>query len=155
MPSTISIPIDTELFLDLADFLKENGDPRDPVDMVSLAIEYWLQNADMKKEDLLQQPKASSRGFIWKELFLPHGTEIRMTYKGTIYRANVVGDDFVYDGKPTSPGAMVNTVSGTSRNAWRDLWIKRPTDREWISAESLRTIAVLDNDLPFTTGPQR
>jgi hypothetical protein len=152
MKTQVSIPIDTELFLDLADFLKENGDPRDPVDMVSVAVEYWLQNADMKKGDLLQQPKASSRGFIWKELFLPQGTEIRMTYKGTIYRANVVGDDFVYDGKPTSPGAMVNTVSGTSRNAWRDLWIKRPNDREWISAESLRSTEKLFDDLLPTAG---
>jgi hypothetical protein len=61
-----------------------------------------------------------------------------MTYKGNIYRANVAGDEFIYEGRSMSPAVMVNTVSGTSRNAWRDLWVKRPDDREWISAESLR-----------------
>lgn len=150
MPSQISVPIDAELFLDLAAFLKENGDTRDPVAMVTLAVEYWLQNADMKKEDLLQQPKASSRGYIWKELFLPHGTEIRMTYKGSNFFAHVVDDDFMYEGKATSPGTMVNTVSGTSRNAWNDLFIKRPSDWTWAKAKSLRDDAILDQ--PFTAG---
>lgn len=138
MTTMISVPIPTPLFLELAEFLRDNRDPRDPVEMVSVAVEYWLSNAEWKPEDLLQQPKANSLGYIWKELFLPQGTEIRMTYKGTIYRANVAGDEFFYEGRSISPAVMVNTVSGTSRNAWRDLWIKRPADREWISAENLR-----------------
>ena len=134
MNTQLSIPISTSQFLELAAFLRENDDPRDPVEMVSVAIEYWIDNASWKPDDLLHKPKASSLGYIWKNLFLPHGTEIRMTYKGKNYRAHVMDDQFIYDGEQSSPGAMVNTVSGTSRNAWRDLWIKRPDDKDWVSA---------------------
>ena len=31
-----------------------------------------------------------------------------------------------------------NTVSWTTRNAWRDLWIKRPADSEWLLADDCR-----------------
>ncbi len=141
MDTQISIPISTSQFLDLAAFLRENGDSRDPVEMVSVAIEYWIDNASWKPDDLLHQPKISSLGYIWKNLFLPHGTEIRMTYKGTNFRAHVMDDEFLYDGAPSSPGAMVNAVSGTSRNAWRDLWIKRPDDKDWVSALRCRPTA--------------
>ena len=134
MKTQIGIQIATSQFLDLADFLRENGDPRDPVEMVGVAIDYWIENASWKQADLLQKPTTASRGYIWKHLFLPHGTELRMTYKGSIYRAHIHEDQFIYAGQPSSPGSMVNTLSGTSRNAWRDLWIKRPNDDEWISA---------------------
>ena len=137
MKTQISIPVPTDQFLDLAEFLRENRDPRDPVEVICNAIDYWIDNASWKPE-LLRQPKTSSLGYIWKELFLPQGTEIRMTYKGTIYRAAIVEDQFVHDGVASSPGSMVNTVSGTSRSAWRDLWIRRPNDSEWISAERCR-----------------
>jgi hypothetical protein len=51
----------------------------------------------------------------------------------------VDGDDFVYDGKKMSPRAFANTVAaGTARNAWRDLWLKRPTDREFRLADEIR-----------------
>ena len=134
MKTQIGIQIATSQFLDLADFLRENGDPRDPVEMVGVAIDYWIENASWKQADLLQKPTTASRGYIWKHLFLPHGTELRMTYKGSIYRAHIHEDQFIYAGQPSSPGSMVNTLSGTSRNAWRDLWNTRPNHDERISA---------------------
>ena len=62
-----------------------------------------------------------------------------MTYKGSTYHAAVAGDDFIYDGKKTTPSEFANTVAGgTSRNAWRDLWIKRPRDRDFRLADEIR-----------------
>ena len=47
MKTTISVPISTDQFLELANFLHSNNDPRDPVDMVTFAIDYWLLKASL------------------------------------------------------------------------------------------------------------
>ena len=57
-----------------------------------------------------------------------------MPYKGEYFYAKVEGDEVVYDGNPVSPASMVNSISGTSRSAWRDMWFKRPKDKEWLPA---------------------
>lgn len=135
MPSQLSVPISTSLFLRLAGFLRENGDPRDPVDVVELAVDYWIDNASWKSE-LLEQSDAL--GYQWKNLFLPSGTQIRMSYKSTYFYAKVDGDEILYEGKAISPSRLANTITNSSRNAWRDLWIKRPSDKEWALADDCR-----------------
>lgn len=137
METQISVPVPTQLFLQLAEFLESKGDGRDPVIAVSDAIDYWLSNADWKPE-LLQQPSSSGRGYQWKSVFLPDDTELRMQYRGEWHYASVEGDQLLYDGSPTTPGRMANTVTNSSRNAWRDLWVKRPGDSEWQLADELR-----------------
>lgn len=138
MNSCISIPIQTEQFLELVNFLKSNKDPRDPVEVVSTAIQYWLDNANWKPE-LQEEVSSTVRGYQWKNLFLRQGTQIRMQYKGTYFYARVEDDKIVYLGKPVSPGSLANKIAGTSRNAWRDLWIKRPEDKEWKLADECRS----------------
>lgn len=135
MPNHVSIPVPTTLFLDLAAFLKEKEDPRDPVEVVATAIDYWMDNADWKPELLVE---TTTRGYQWKQLFLPEGTEIRMQYKGVYSYAKVEGDVITYKGQSVSPASLANTIAGSNRNAWRDLWIKRPDDREWRLAEECR-----------------
>lgn len=137
MKSQVSIQIPTVQFLELADFLRSNGDSRDPVEMVSTTIDYWLENASWKPE-LLCEVDSNIRGYQWKNLFLPNGTQIRMQYKGTYFYAKVEGDEIIYDGKSFSPGRLANTITSTSRNAWRDLWIKRPEDKDWKLADECR-----------------
>ena len=137
MSTQISVPIPTTQFLELVDFLRNQADDRDPVTVVSDAIEYWLDNAGWKPE-LVSRQSAESRGYHWKSLFLPHSTAIRMRYKGEYHYATVAGDEVLYDGRPVSPAALANTITQSSRNAWRDLWIKRPGDKEWVLAEDLR-----------------
>lgn len=136
MQTYVSIPIPTTLFLDLAEFLKHHGDPRDPVQVVADAIDYWMDNADSKPELLVE---TTARGYQWKQLFLPDGTEIRMQYKGAYSYARVEGDEIIYKGQAVSPASLANTIAGSNRNAWRDLWIKRPSDKEWRIAEDCRT----------------
>lgn len=41
-----------------------------------------------------------------------------------------------------APGRLANTIAGTSRNAWRDLWIKRSGHTEWRLADDCRTAGV-------------
>jgi hypothetical protein len=135
MKSQISILIATEQFLELVEFLRSNSDPRDPTVVIADAIDYWISNASWKPELL---SKSSSRGYQWKNLFLPDGSEIRMQYKGAYSYAAIEGDELVYNGKPISPSTLTNIIAGSSRNAWRDLWIKRPGDTDWSLADELR-----------------
>ncbi|SFO12295.1 hypothetical protein [Nitrosospira briensis] len=137
MTSNVSVPIPTAQFLELAGFLQRNSDPRDPVEVLSEAVQYWLDNAISKIEPLVEVNR-NTRGYQWKNLFLPQGTQIRMQYKGAYSYARVEDDQIVYRGKSISPGSLANTIAGTSRNAWRDLWIKRPQDKEWKLADECR-----------------
>ncbi|MDB0569319.1 hypothetical protein LBW59_00840 [Ralstonia solanacearum] len=135
MKKQISVPVSPDLFFSLMGFLRGSGDARDPVDVVSTAIEYWMDNASWKPELLTV---SEIRGYQWKNLFLPEGTQLRMQYKGTYYYAKVEGDDIIYNGSPISPGSLANAIASSSRNAWRDLWLLRPNDREWRLADDCR-----------------
>ena len=134
--SFVSVPIPTSQFLSLASFLQQEKDIRDPVEVISFAIEYFIDNAGWKHDDLLVRNE--TRGYQWKNVFLPSGTRIRVPYKGQYFYAEVQGDRFLYEDEQTSPGALANKVTGTSRNAWKTLWIIRPGDKEWILADDLR-----------------
>jgi len=93
---------------------------------------------------LNQQPKSLSKmsrdavGYQWKNLFLPRETQIRMRYKGKYFYALVENDEIIYQGRVVTPGSFVKEIAKSSRNAWHDLWIKRPTDKEWESADEYR-----------------
>lgn len=141
MSGTISVPISTGLFLRLYEFLKEHGSSRDPVDVVDSAIEYWMSNAEWKAADLMPETTTASRhhGYFWKPMLLPPGTVVRMKYKGQTHEATVVENDLVFNGERLSPSEFANRVAnGTTRNAWNDLLIRRPLDREFQPAKSLR-----------------
>lgn len=40
---------------------------------------------------------AGGKGYQWKDLFLPDGTDLRMRYKGVDYYAKVEGDKLTYE----------------------------------------------------------
>ena len=140
MESHVSIPIPTAEFLELVNFLRERGSDRDPVLAVRDAIDYWMDNASWKQEDLM--PETFGRGYTWKHkdthVFMPHGTDIRMRYKDQTYYAKVKGDEIIYQGMPHSPSSLANTITNSSRNAWRDLWIKKPGQSNWVLADNCR-----------------
>jgi hypothetical protein len=148
MNTYVSVPVKTADFLKLADFLRAQGSDLDPVEAVSIAIHYWIENASWKP-DLLPPGTAAmgGRGYTWKNkeshLFLPHDTVIRMQYRKGNFYAKVVADDIIYDGKSFSPAALANKIAGSSRNAWRDLWIKKPGMKDWVLADHARSVKVV------------
>lgn len=97
--------------------------------MNAIAIEQRLATADGTEH---------SRGYQWKSLFLPHGTELRMTSSRHTGYARVVGDNIMYEGASVSPRGLTLAIAGEGRNAWRDLWIKFPNERYWRSANYYR-----------------
>jgi hypothetical protein len=102
-----------------------------------MAINYWLDNAAWKADDLLPD-NTVRRGYSWKDVFLPEGTQLRMRYKGKVYTAAVSGDDIAYDGRQVSPSEFANSVAGTARNAWRDIEVLLPGSQAWVLADKLR-----------------
>jgi hypothetical protein len=130
----IAVPVSTSTFLRLAAFLKQGGSSVDPADMVEAAIEYWMDNAEWKPELLPDD----SRGYMWKSVFLPAGTMVRIKYEGSYTYAKIEGDYLMYNGEQVSPNQFALKVTGSARDAWRDLWVKRPSDPDYQLADDLR-----------------
>ncbi|MCH8322636.1 MAG: hypothetical protein IIB64_06125 [Proteobacteria bacterium] len=80
------------------------------------------------------------KGFQWKALFLPNGTLIKMPYKDQDFIAEVRHQFIHFAGKTyNSPSLLASRIaSSTSRNAWRDFYIKRPKDDKFAPASFLR-----------------
>jgi hypothetical protein len=139
MPNSISIPFETQQFIRLVDFLRAKKSVADPVEIIANAVDYWIDNAAWKEDDLIPQRVTQYRGFQWKSLLLPPGTQVRMKYKGAVHHASIEGDDLIYKNKKTTPSEFANSIAeNTARNAWRDLWIKRPSDRDFRLADEIR-----------------
>lgn len=80
----------------------------------------------------------ATAGYTWKRLHLPPGTDLRMWHKGDYHYARVEGDRIMYQGHSVSPHEFTALVTGTVRNAWNDIWIRRPGEREWTRAADFR-----------------
>ena len=136
MPN-ISVPISTTTFLGLVDFLREKSSPRDPIEVIESAIDYWMDNADWKEEIL--SPVGLARGYSWKSVFLPSGTVLRIRYNSEYHYAKVEDDRLMFNGAAVSPNQFALKVTGGARDAWRDVWIKRPGDDDFKVANFFRS----------------
>ncbi len=117
----------------LLDFLRTSGSTVSPTEAADAAIKVWIAREKAGAEVL--------HGYQWKQLFLPDGTRVRMEYLEQSYFARVVGDQLIYGGASVSPRAMTLAIAGDGRNAWRDLWLRMPGERDWVNARRLRARA--------------
>jgi len=122
------LPPATEL--QLQEFLRKSGSALSLTEALVAAVKFWIE-----REQAAAQPV---RGHQWKLLFLPERTRVRMQYDECWYSAEVIGDDLMYQGQPVSPHQMTQAVAGDGRNAWRDLWIRFPGEKNWACAAQLR-----------------
>jgi hypothetical protein len=130
----------TPTLLELADFLREIESPLSSAQALALALTAWM---DAERQRSCRPAPASPadgrvRGYQWKCLFLPHGTELRMTYKAENFFAQVDGDAILYERRRVSPRQFTLSVAGDGRNAWRDLWVRFPGEGSWTRAMLLR-----------------
>lgn len=80
-----------------------------------------------------------AKGYHWQNVFMRNGTRLKITYKGCDKYAEVRHQQIYYEELPCSPSQYASRVANnTARNAWRDIWIKRPSDNDWVFAEDLR-----------------
>ena len=135
MKSTMSLQLDTALLLRLISQLQIRGGTQDLSEVISSAIELWLrEQANLRKGC----DPACVRGYQWKTLFLPEGTELRSWSYGESNYARVVGDEIIHNGKPVTPNQFAQSFARSTRNAWEDLRIRRPEDKQFRPACLLR-----------------
>jgi hypothetical protein len=119
----------------LAEFLSETGSMLSPTDAATMAINQWIA---FERGQLTATAPTPTRGYQWKALFLPAGTELRISFGGDYFYARVEGDAIIYRGRAVSPRQMALAVAGEGRNAWREIWILPPGERKWYPASLLR-----------------
>lgn len=92
--------------------------------------------AEIKKA---QKTVKANDPLIWKEITIPHGSQVRMFYKDKNYFAKVENGKIVDPDGAFSPSKWVNKIANnTARNAWRDIWFKSTLEKEWYPATLLR-----------------
>lgn len=133
LDSFVAVPLSHDLYAQLAQ--------RYPAG-VSSVLEHVVQDfLDRTEDDLVAKRKEARRkGVQWKELFLPHGTQVRTKYFGKYPVAEIADGDICWDGETyPSMSQLVRAMRGdTSNNAWVVLEVKRPTDHDWVRADRLR-----------------
>jgi hypothetical protein len=98
---------------------------------------------DEKIQGLLDSIGPPDQGYQWKNVLLRNGSRIRMTYKGEDYFAFIGNGQLLYNEESMSPSQFAAAVAeGSSRNAWRDLWIQdrqHEGDSGWERADRIRS----------------
>jgi hypothetical protein len=155
MSSKICVPIDSGMY---AEFILRSGKNIDVASYISNIVRDYLDRTDgdagIWSEDHAEKFHAQlgedfeknygdPEGFFqWDNLFLENGTQIRMKYKGRNYIAAVRDEQIVFEGKAYTPSQLASKIAnGTSRNAWKDLWIKERGAPKWVLAHDHRRFA--------------
>lgn len=82
---------------------------------------------------------AGSKGYQWKQVFLPEGTELRATFQGRSTYAKVENEKIMRDGESITPSQLANANGCGTRNAWRAIWLKFPGASKWELAAGCRS----------------
>jgi hypothetical protein len=135
MFATTSVNLSPHTLLALMDHLRDTGAATDPAEAVDTAVRHWLAAMKQGADDTTP---AAPRGYQWKSLFLPDGTWVRMAYRGDHEYAHVEGDRLMYKGRPTTPNKFASDHTDTVRNAWRDISIRMPGEKNWKMAYQRR-----------------
>ena len=106
----------------------------------------WLDDADEAEDEDAAAPPSfaapdagdSHRGYQWKELFLPNGTELRAIHAGRSLYATVEQEQIICDGASTTPSRLANARGCGTRNAWHALWLRFPGSTRWQRAAHCR-----------------
>lgn len=98
-----------------------------------------LAGADDEEPAFREKYGDPGQGYQWHPIFLPNGTNVRMTYDRQQQYAEICHGKLMYGEEALSPSQFASRVANnTSRNAWRDLDIKLPGKGYWMSAEIMR-----------------
>lgn len=138
-------PRPTKALARLDEFLKETKSTMTVTEAAGRAIDAWM--AAQRRQSICglgAAELAPLRGYQWKELFLPDGTELRVEAGDRSCYARVVGEHILYEGRPVSPRQFCLAAAGSGRNAWRDTWVLLASEGTWRPACVLRRRALAD-----------
>ena len=132
MKNTTYVPLKNDLLMKLIDRYKENY----PIAIDDVIEDFLERTADEHDE----QTGFREGGYVWDQLELPSGTQLRTRYLDEWQMATLKNGKFYFRNKPyTSPAKVCNAMRGDkTTNAWMMLQIKRPQDIEFKKAEKFR-----------------
>lgn len=145
MFTTMSAQLSTHTLLRLIEYLRTRSGSKDVSEALNAALEFWL---DAKNELPAGADPAGMRGYQWKSLFLPEGTVLRSWSYGEHNYARVEGDQIIHEGRSVSPNQFARHFARTARNAWFDLSVRRPGDKQFKMAGLLRKELARQNQQP-------
>ena len=133
MKDTTYVPLKNDLLMKLIERYKEN---------YPLAIDDVIEDF---LERTAEEPDAAADtrrdGYIWDQVELPAGTQLRTRYFDEWQVATLKNGKFYYKNKPyKSPAKVCNAMRGDKiSNAWMMLQIKRPQDVTFLKSEKFRS----------------
>ena len=149
---TIFVPFPRDLYNKV---IIRSGGKVDPIQVAIWQLKTWIEVASLDMDEWTEEGLKAwlhefentsapsmgdpSKGYQWKEVFLPNGSDIRMTYSGQNCYAQVRREKIIYKDDTYSPSQLASKIAhNSSRNAWRDLWIRFPGDTKWKLADEIR-----------------
>jgi hypothetical protein len=129
MFATQSVELPRPTYSALWEYLKQQGRQWEIPSVLADAVELWMAK---------QQEAKGTYGYQWKTVFLPEGTVLRSWSYGEHNYAKVQGDRIIYEGRVVSPNQLAQHFGRSTRNAWNDLFIRRPGDKTFKQACLLR-----------------
>jgi len=117
------------VYMELYFQMRKREDLRSQEEIMLIALREWMER---------EYGQPTDRGYQWKDLFLPHGTRLRIIHRGHGYMAQVEGNLLMADGKIVTPSSWATEVCGSVRNAWRDICVRRNYREPWTHASDLR-----------------
>ena len=146
MEKTIALAEKLRAIADLAADLRQKAeDLRAAADLLEEASKPELKSMPVPEPEPepTSQP-ASERGqyYIWQGIAIAVGTPARFTRdrrdRNELWHyATIESVGLRYNDKIYSPNQFCRLIAGNARDAWRDLYIQRPTG-EWVVADRLR-----------------
>lgn len=119
----------------------------DESDNAALRRLLGLDTSERVEAPLEPKPLQPPRSGSWsgKDIALPEGTRLRMTYGGIEHNGTVVGGKWEIEGQRyNTPSQAASAVARTKRggktrlNGWKLWHVKRPSDTGWVSLDRLR-----------------
>jgi len=135
MCSRVSLEVTLPTLRALLDYLAEQAADIDLAELAELAIRDWLQH-----QRAATRP-TSSQGYLWKTVFLPEGTRLRIATRGNVYYAEVMGDELIHDTRRLTPNQFATACLGNIGNAWKAIHVQLPGENDWTQASRLRFAA--------------
>lgn len=150
----VCIPIKADLY---SEFILRKGEHANVADWINNIVSDFLdrtENDEFWSDEYLEKRSEFSgaqfikeygnpkKGYLWKTVFLPNGTKVKMNYQGKDSIADVKHQQIIFNNGVYTPSSFANTVANnTSRNAWRDIWVLLPGESDWKFANTLRMSA--------------
>ncbi|MQA42835.1 hypothetical protein [Rugamonas aquatica] len=148
MNTTMTVQLPTDTLLKLIEKLRHRGGSQDISEAMTKAIECWLE--DPARFAPGADPEGL-HGYQWKTLFLPEGTILKSWSYGENNYARVEGDQIIHNGRAVSPNQFAQSFARSTRNAWQDLFIRRPGDKTFKIACRLREELIAASKAPAAT----